>query len=270
MASAETTIQGGRGNLFLRRWDPDGEPRFVVLLAHGYGEHAGRYDYVAEALNGAGAVVYAADHHGHGRSDGERALIDDADALVADLGRVDALAREANPGLPVVLIGHSMGGMIATRFIQTQGADLAAAVISAPIVGGNPAILALAEMDPMPEMPLDAAALSRDPAVAEAYLADPLIYHGGFARDTLQTFGRSVEQVAADPGYGDLPVLWIHGELDPLAPLEPTREAMVHLRGPATEEKIYEGALHEIFNETNRDEVIADVLAFIERSLPQD
>lgn len=211
--------------------------------------------------------MYAPDHRGHGRSDGERALIDDAESLTTDLGAVDALARGAHPGLPVVLIGHSMGGMIATRFAQTRASDLAALVLSGPVIGGNPEILALAEMDPMPEVPLDPAVLSRDPAVGEAYAADPLIYHGGFARETLREFGAAVERIAAGPGFGDLPTLWIHGELDALAPLGPTRDAMEHLRGSATEEKVYPGAMHEIFNETNRDEVIGDVLAFLERAL---
>src|SRR4051794_23494271 len=264
---ADIELEGERGRIAVRRWEPAGEPEYIALLSHGYGEHSGRYGHVAEALNDAGAVIYAPDHHGHGRSDGERAVIDDSPAMVADLAKVDALAREAHPGLPVVLIGHSMGGMIATRFFQTQDADLAALVLSGPVIGGNEEILALAQMDPIPEVPLDPSVLSRDPAVGEAYASDPLVYHGGFAKETLVGFGEAVELIASSRGFGDLPTLWIHGELDALAPLEPTRAAIDHLRGPATEQKIYPGAMHEIFNETNQDEVIGDVIAFIDRSI---
>ena len=249
--------------MVVRRWAPDDEARFVVLVVHGYGEHSGRYMHVAARLNADGAVVYAPDHYGHGRSAGDRAVVDDIEAMVADLARVDALAREQHPDLPVVVVGHSLGGMIATRFVQTQEADLAALVLSGPVVAGNEEILALKDVDPLPEVPLDPAVLSRDPAVGEAYAADPLIYHGPFARETLREISDAVERIAAGPGFGALPTLWIHGELDPLAPYAATRAAMEHLRGAATEEKVYPGAMHEIFNETNQDEVLDDVGEFL-------
>ncbi|MBA2347446.1 MAG: alpha/beta hydrolase, partial [Solirubrobacterales bacterium] len=243
------------------------DPTHIVLLAHGYGEHAGRYEHVIAALVAGGAAVYAPDHTGHGRSGGQRALVDDVEVLVQDLLTVEGIARDAVPERPVVLIGHSMGGLVAARYAQQHADGLAGLVLSGPAVGDNPDLLALVGMDPIPEVPIDPAALSRDPAVGEAYAADELVYHGGFARETLMGLGAAIEAVAAGPSLGALPTLWIHGEEDPIVPLAHTRTAMEHLGGSELSEKIYPGARHELFNETNRDEVIGDVVAFVARTL---
>jgi alpha-beta hydrolase superfamily lysophospholipase len=119
----------------------------------------------------------------------------------------------------------------------------------------------------IPEIPIDPAILSRDPKTGRAYAEDPLVYHGPFKRETLQAIVDSVDAVAAGGDLGDLPTLWIHGEQDQLAPLAHARTAVERVRGSALEEIIYAGAQHEVFNETNRDEVIADVLAFLQRAL---
>jgi alpha-beta hydrolase superfamily lysophospholipase len=266
MTASDFEIAGTRGRIVVHHWDV-AEPRFVVLLSHGYGEHARRYDHVAERLNAEGAVVYAPDHFGHGRSDGERALASDLEGAVSDLHLVAERAAADHPGLPTGLIGHSMGGLIAARYGQRYGEELTALVLSGPAVGGNPDIEALAQMDPIPEVPIDPAALSRDPAVGEAYAADPLVYHGPFRLETLLGFGAAVAAVADGGTFGELPTLWIHGEEDPIVPLVHTRPAIEAIRGSRFEEKIYPGARHEVFNETNRDEVIDDVVAFLHRSL---
>lgn len=262
--AAEREVAGARGRIFVHVW-PNDAARFICLLVHGYGEHSGRYGHVAKRLVAAGGVVYAPDHQGHGRSDGERALIENGQDLTADCHTVVELAREEHPGLALVVVGHSMGGLIAARYAQSHLGEITALVLSGPAVGGNPAILALAEMDPIPEIPIDPEILSRDPETAETYAADPLVYHGPFLRPTLITLATAVEAVRDGPALGDLPTLWIHGEEDQLIPLDATRETMEVIRGPATEEKIYPGARHEIFNETNRDEVLGDVVAFLDR-----
>lgn len=257
-----TTIPGSHGALALHRWTAE-QPRFVALLAHGYGEHAGRYAYPAARLVAAGAAVYAPDHVGHGRSDGERAHVELIEGMVTDLGTVAKQAGTDHPGLPVALIGHSMGGIIAVRYVQRAVGPVDALVLSGPVIGGNPAIFALLDMDPIPDVPLDPAALSRDPAVGAAYAADPLVYHGPFLRDSLQAFKDEAATIAAGPGLGDLPTLWIHGENDPLAPLPDTRAAFDRIGGSALQQKVYPGAMHEIFNETNAVEVLDDVTAFL-------
>jgi alpha-beta hydrolase superfamily lysophospholipase len=222
---------------------------------------------VIERLLADGATVYGLDHLGHGRSDGEPALITDGEHLTADLDLLVKLARADHPDLPLVMIGHSMGGLIATRYAQTHPGELNALVLSGPVIGGNPAMAALLELDPIPEVPIDPAVLSRDPAVGEAYVADPLVYNGPFKPETLRALFTAVAAVAEGPGFGSLPVLWIHGAEDALVPYGPTAEAFEHLRGEASEESAYPGARHEIFNETNAAEVLDGVVAFIDRSL---
>jgi len=266
MTASDFEIAGTRGRIVVHRWDA-AEPRYVALVSHGYGEHARRYDHVAARLNADGAVVYAPDHWGHGRSDGERALAEDLEGAVEDLHLVAERAAGEHAGLPVVLIGHSMGGLIAARYGQRYGEELRALVLSGPAVGGNPEIEALAEMDPIPEVPIEPAVLSRDPAVGQAYAEDPLVYHGPFRRETLLGFGAAVAAVAEGGTFGALPTLWIHGADDQLVPLVHTRPAIEAIRGERFEEKIYPGARHEVFNETNRDEVLSDVVAFIGRHL---
>jgi len=267
MTLSEFELAGTRGRIFVHRWNAP-EPRHVVLLSHGYGEHARRYDHVAARLTADGGVVYAPDHFGHGRSDGERALAEDLEGAVSDLHLVAEHAAAELPGRPAVLIGHSMGGLIAARYAQRYGDELAALVLSGPAVGGNPEIEALAEMDPIPDVPIDPAVLSRDPAVGEAYAADPLVYHGPFRRETLLGFGAAVAAVADSGPLGDdLPTLWIHGADDQLVPLVHTRPAIEAIRGARFEERIYPGARHEVFNETNRDVVLDDVAAFLRRAL---
>ncbi|MCW2958565.1 MAG: alpha/beta hydrolase fold protein [Solirubrobacterales bacterium] len=240
----------------------EGEPRYIAVIAHGYGEHARRYDHVAEALLADGAAVYALDHHGHGRSEGERALAVDVQDFVTDLSTLVRYAAERY-GLPVVLIGHSMGGLIATRYAQQHPETLAALVLSGPVIGGNPGFMQLLDLDPIPEVPIDPATLSRDPAVGAAYVADELVYHGPFRRETLQAMIGAVQQIAEGPKL-ELPVLWLHGELDELAPYDVTREAAERIRTASWQETVYPGAMHEIFNETNKDEVLADVTTFVD------
>jgi alpha-beta hydrolase superfamily lysophospholipase len=235
-----------------------------VLLSHGLGEHARRYDHVAGALVADGAAVYAPDHHGHGRSAGERALVDEIETYVDDLHLVADKARAEHTGLPTVLIGHSFGGMIATRYAQRYASELEALVLTAPLLGGNPAFEVLLSMDPIPEIPIDPAALSRDPAVGEAYASDELVYHGPLHRETLETLFAAVDTIAHGPKL-ELPTLWLHGDADPLVPYAITKDAIERIRTPQISEKAYPGAMHEIFNETNQDEVIADAIAFIDR-----
>ena len=264
----ELEVNGDRGTVFVRRWEPTAAPTFIVLLVHGYGEHSGRYPHVAEALTKEGAVVYAPDHHGHGRTTGgDRAVVDDIDSMARDVARVGDLAQKDHPRLPIVVVGHSLGGLISTRFVQTQKTPIAALVLSGPVVGGSPGIEALAQMDPIPEVPLDPNALSRDPEVGKSYAADPLVFHGPFHKKTLNEFGAAVARVAKDPGFGSIPTLWIHGENDPLVPYDVTKKAFDHLRGSAFEETVYPGAMHEIFNETNKADVLGDMTSFIRRVL---
>jgi alpha-beta hydrolase superfamily lysophospholipase len=194
-------------------------------------------------------------------------MIEDLDAFVVDTEHVVARAREAHPGLPLVLIGHSLGGIVATRYGQKHGDELAALVLSGPAIGGNPDILGLVQLPEIPEIPVDPAILSRDPEVGRAYADDPLVYHGPFRRATLEALVAAVDRVAQGGSLGEVPTLWIHGEEDPLAPLAQAREAIARVRGSDLQEIVYPGARHEIFNETNKEEVIGDMTRFVDEAL---
>ena len=261
--SREWEYGGLKGTLVARSWSGAAEPTHVVVIAHGYGEHVGRYHRVADALVGNGAVVYAVDHVGHGRSEGERVLVEDFEDIVTDLHTLDQTARREHPALPVVLLGHSMGGLIAARYAQRYGDRLAALVLSSPLVGTWTAAAQLLALEEIPDAPLDITTLSRDPAVGETYAADPLVWHGPFKRATLEAMERGLQAVMSGPSLGDLPLMWIHGEDDQLVPIEGTRAGIEHLRGPRYAERIYPEGRHEMFNELNAEDVLADVTEFI-------
>ena len=247
--SRQWDYTGTRGPLAARAWAAGpASPTHVVVLSHGYGEHAGRYEHVARALVDNGAVVYAGDHQGHGNSSGEKVLVHDFEEVVSDLHILDETARQENPGLPVVLVGHSMGGLIAARYAQRYGSSLAALVLSGPVLGSWATLSALLALDEIPDVPLDISTLSRDPAVGAAYSADPLVWHGPFKRPTLEALQRAVDTVAAGPDLGDLPTLWVHGEADELVPIDATRVGMENLSGSRTVERTYPEARHEVFN----------------------
>jgi alpha-beta hydrolase superfamily lysophospholipase len=259
----EHTFTGTRSSIAVREWPRD-RPRYVALLVHGYGEHIGRYAYVADVLHRHGAAVFGPDHLGHGRSGGERVLIEDFEDVVSDVRTVERLARDAHPGVPVVLIGHSMGGLVAARYAQRYGSGLAGLVLSGPVVGDWEPLHTLLALDPLPEVPIDPAALSRDPSVGRAYAADPLVWHGPFKRPTLEAFVRTLGTISAGGDVGPLPLLWVHGDDDRVVPLPAARGGVEELSGSVWDKHVYPGARHEVFNETNRDEVLADVTRFVD------
>ncbi|MFI7292746.1 lysophospholipase [Streptomyces sp. NPDC050121] len=258
----EHVLTGTHGAVAVREW-PNPRPRFLALVVHGYGEHAGRYAELAEVLRGHGAAVFAPDHMGHGRSAGERVVIEDFEDVVTDVHAVAELARAAHPDVPLVVIGHSMGGLIAARYAQRHGDTLAALVLSGPVIGGWELPGRLLAQEEIPDVPVNPAALSRDPAVGAAYAADPLVWHGPMKRPTLEAFVRTLETVAKEGDVGPLPLLWLHGDDDRLVPLPGSRAGVERLSGTPVE-RIYAGARHEVFNETNRADVFADVTGFLD------
>ncbi|MFI8193542.1 lysophospholipase [Streptomyces sp. NPDC085946] len=266
----EHVLTGTRGALAVREW-PHGRPRYLALVAHGYGEHAGRYEELADTLVAHGAAVFAADHMGHGKSAGERALIEDFEEVVTDLRAVAELARSAYPDPPVVLTGHSMGGLVAARYAQRYGGDLAALVLSGPVIGAweTPARLLAAAGDhgDLPDVRVGPAALSRDPAVGAAYAADPLVWHGPMKRPTAEAFVRALRTVSEGGDTGRLPLLWLHGEDDRLVPVAASRPGVEALSGGDPVVRIYPGARHEVFNETGRELALADMKDFLDTVL---
>ncbi|MFI5971960.1 lysophospholipase [Streptomyces sp. NPDC051452] len=259
----EHVVGGTLGTVAVREW-PHPAPRYLALLVHGYGEHAGRYEEPAAVLTGHGAAVYAPDHMGHGRSAGERVVIEDFEDVVTDVHAVADLARAAHPGLPLVLVGHSMGGLIAARYAQRYGPELSALVLSGPVIGSWELPVRLLALDEIPDTPVSPSSLSRDPAVGAAYAADPLVWHGPMKRPTLQAFVRTLETVERCGDVGPLPLLWLHGEDDRLVPLAGSRPGVERLAGGRLTERIFPGARHEVFHETDRERVLAELVRFLD------
>lgn len=260
MTTDMTTV----GRVQVRTW-PHEDPQRLVVLVHGYGEHVGRYAHVAQALVERGSLVVGPDHVGHGRSDGERALVEDFESVVDDLRDV---VQGARGELPVVMVGHSMGGLIATRYAQRHREDLAGLVLTGPAIGLGPVIEGWLAAPQLPDDPIDVAVLSRDAAVGAAYAADPLVYHGGWKRPTLEAFLAADRAIADGSAFDDLPLLYVHGEQDELVPRMLARPVVERLAGPDSELHVLAEQRHEVFNELGKEETIALVAEFAARVAP--
>jgi alpha-beta hydrolase superfamily lysophospholipase len=262
------------------RWAAGGvAPRAVLQVAHGMGEHARRYIKPLQPVMAAGFVLYADDHRGHGATAPEGALGDfgetGAEAVVEDLSQLTDIARAENPGLPLILLGHSLGSFFAQAFVFDHSAKIDGLVLSGTAAfgdrTGSPKRLdEIAVEGEKPRTPFDW--LSRDPAEVDAYMADPLC---GFSRKpgSEASFARVSARLrdAAEIARirKDLPIYVFVGDKDPinqdltlLKPLTDRYEAAGLKDLTVT---IYPGGRHEMLNETNRNEVVADLLAWLER-----
>jgi alpha-beta hydrolase superfamily lysophospholipase len=266
------------------RWDPEGTPTGVVQLSHGMGEHVRRYDALAAALNGRGLVVYGQDHRGHGATaggpDGHGVLGDDGWVeLVADIGRLTDLIRGEHPDLPLVLLGHSMGSFAVQQYLVEHSDRVQAAALS-----GTAAIDLLAaslDLDEPVDLSMFNAAfapartdfdwLSRDDEQVDRYVSDPDCGFGIDLPSSKSMFQRAV--ALAEPAQvsrirSDLPLYITVGDADPvnggLALLDPLVERYKAAGLTDITLRVYPGARHEVFNETNRDEIVADLLSWID------
>ena len=296
---------GDGTRLHVYRWLPEREPRAVVQIAHGMGEHAARYDAVASTLTGAGYAVYANDHRGHGETAEAGKLgwmgKDGWNRVVNDAGDLTDYLRRTHPGCRVVLLGHSMGAMLAQQYLYRFGARLDAAVLS-----GSPGLpgrfrswlsrtLARFErwrLGPDAESPLmqklifgkaNAAFdseqatgyewLSRDAEQVAAYVRDPycgFVLRAGSLYDLFEGVrqSRNVENVLQIPRR--LPVYVFSGSDDPVHDGGRNLERLLkayrsHLEW--VDDRIYPGGRHEMLNEINRDEVVQELLAWLDRAL---
>ncbi|MFM1722712.1 lysophospholipase [Rhodococcus sp. PAM 2766] len=253
-------------------WRPDGPPTGILLLAHGLGEHARRYDHVIERLVGLGLVVYAPDHRGHGRSGGKRIELRDWSEFIDDLHQLSAVATAENPGLDRFLLGHSMGGAIALSYALDHQDELSGLILSAPavdVVGGKPRVVVevgklLGRFAPgVPVETLDAKAVSRDPAVVAAYESDPLVHHGKVKAGIARGMIIAAESFPARLPSLTLPVLLLHGTEDHLADISGSRMIAAHAGSKDLTLKTYDGLFHEVFNEPEQDKVLDDLVDWL-------
>ncbi len=273
----ERTFDGAGGvRIVYDVWAPEAPPRGVVVIAHGYAEHARRYDHVAQRFGAAGLVTYVIDHRGHGRSGGKRVYLRDIAEYTGDFHTLVGIAADDHPELKRVVLGHSMGGGIVFAYGTEHPDDYAAMVLSGPAVDAqaavSPVMVFLAKTLgriapglPVEQLPTDA--VSRDPDVVAAYHADPLVHHGklpaGIARALLgvgESMPRRASAITA-------PLLVVHGEADSLIPVEGSRRLVESVASEDVHLKVYPELYHEVFNEPERELVLDDVTSWIEAKL---
>jgi alpha-beta hydrolase superfamily lysophospholipase len=269
-ATGLLTGLGGR-RIFWQSWSPDGEPRALVVIVHGAGEHSDRYVHVAQALTADGYAVYALDHRGHGRSEGPRALIDRLDNAVGDVDAFVAQAVAEHPGIAVYMLGHSMGGTIAVRYAVLHQRRLAGLILSGPLaaIDDVPAPVqavgqALSVVAPrMPMIGIDPTLVSRDPEVVSAYVSDPLVHHGKLPVRTAVELAAAIDRFPSTVGAITIPTLIVYGTDDGLCP--PAGSQMLGERIGAADKtvKAYDGLFHEILNEPERDAVLGDIRSWL-------
>lgn len=261
--------------IYWQAWLPQGDPRTVVLLAHGGAEHSGRYEWTAGELVARGQAVYAIDHRGHGRSQGPRAYVDRLEHAVADLNTLSDLARERHPGVPCFLLGHSMGGLIALAYALRHQDELTGLVLTAPLavldanVVARTAVRALSAVAPrLPIYKIDSTTVSRDPEVVRAYERDPLNHRGLLPARTVAELATGTAGLPERLPSLRLPILTLYGTADRL--VSTTGSALVEACCGSSDCTVrgYDGLYHELLNEPERDRVLGDVADWIEARLP--
>lgn len=273
MQHTEHTFTSSDGlSIYRQAWLPEGEARAVVLLFHGLGEHSGRYAHVATALADAGYAVHALDHRGHGKSEGLRVYVKSYDEFLRDLVQFRGIVQGEHPGLPLVVLGHSMGGNLAVGHVLANQEGVRALALSGPALKPGDSLskwklqllLFIAKVAPKlrPEA-LDASAISRDPAVVAAYRADPLVYTGKISAGLGAALIRAMRSFPDRYPTLRLPLLLLHGTQDQLADIGGTKELERLAVNAQITTHYYEGLYHEIFNEPEQATVIADLLAWL-------
>lgn len=267
-----TAADGAR--LALRRQRPTGRPRGTVILLHGFGDHSGRYGEVAAWLGGRGLAVYAIDQRGHGRSPGKRGHVSRFAQFLSDVAALRKLAGGEDPG-PQLLFGHSFGGCVALRYLETAPAGVAGAIVSSPFLAVAMRVppwkrlFARTVGEVVPALPvgtgLDVALLSTDPGVGQAARSDPL-YHRVMTPRAFREISAAQAAVEAEGDRIGAPVLFLLAGDDRIVSRPVAERFARRLAGDVTV-RVYDGFYHEVFNEPHRARVFRDVEAWLDRIL---
>ena len=267
----------GRGGLGLYRqsWRPPGAPRAIVVNLHGLGDHSGLYLTLVDYLVGRDLAVQSFDLRGNGRSEGTRGHLSTWDDYREDLARFITLVESDDPGRPLLLIGNSLGGLIALEYALTRPAGLHGVIaVSAPLgLLGVPAPLMLlgrmlSRVWPRfsLETGMDLSGLARDPAVIEQILSDPLFHRQATARLSTEVTA-AIERVREGAAAFAVPLLLLHGTDDRMVPPAGSREFAARAPSTSTRLIMYSGAYHALFADIGREQMLADVAGWIEARL---
>lgn len=269
MQHVEGQFKGVRDvNIYYQAWLPEGKVQAVLLIVHGLGEHSGRYGNVVNHFVPLGYAIYALDHIGHGKSEGKREFVQRFEDYTDTLTIFYKIIKESQADKPIFLLGHSMGGLIATYYLLEHQEKFKGAVISAPAIkigeGISPATITLSKILSVlapnaGTLALDARGISRDPQVVEAYVNDPLVFHGKTPARLAAELLKAMLRVNAELHKITLPFIVVQGSEDKL--VDPGGAQLLYDRASSQDKtlKIYKGLYHEVFNEPERAQVLQDV-----------
>jgi len=277
MKHTDGNFNGARdASVYWQCWQPDTAPGALLLIAHGAGEHSARYEELASFFTDQGYVVAALDHPGHGNSAGTYGHIERLEDLVETLEIFRCRLRAEYPKLPFFLIGHSMGGLVSCLYLLRQQQDFVGCVLSGPAIKSEikPPFLQLllirflSMVAPKTRvLQLEASGVSRDPAVVEAYINDPLVNHDKMtARMVAELFG-GMHRIQAEAKKITLPLLLLHGAEDVMASPEGSRFLYENAGSQDKHIEIFPGVYHEIFNEPEREAIFTDVVEWCDSRL---
>jgi alpha-beta hydrolase superfamily lysophospholipase len=273
---AEGTVVGSRGLLLFRRtWRPAAPPRAVLLNLHGLGDHSGLYGALGDRMVACGFAVHALDLRGNGRSPGKRGHVDAWSDYREDLRRFVELVRREEPGRPLFLLGNSLGGLIAIDYALHYPEGLRGIIAAAPPLGRlsvPPVLLALGRVVSRIwptfslETGMDLSGLARDPAVVAELLADPLFHRQGSARLSTEVQA-AIARVQSRAAEFLLPLLVLHGSKDRMVPPDGSRVFVARVVHPDKRLIEYPEGYHVLFADSDREQVLADLVHWIEQHL---
>ncbi len=273
MNHQEGFFEGVRGSrIYYQSWTPESDLKAVLLIAHGLAEHSGRYLNVVNHFVPLGYAIYGIDYLGHGKSDGTRAFVQTFDDYLDTLATYHSMVESWHPDKPIFLVGHSMGGLIAPLFSLSHKPNLAGLIVSGPASKVpdeiSPLLILMSKLLAviLPKagvQSVDAEGVSRDPAVVQAYENDPLVYRGKATARLAAELLKAMQRLRLEAAEIVMPVLIMQGSEDKL--VDPDGAQLLHdIIGSSDKTlKIYPGLYHEIFNEPERDQVFADMQAWL-------
>jgi alpha-beta hydrolase superfamily lysophospholipase len=271
----EETLENHGLKIFFRSWRPPTTARGAVVVVPGFNSHSGYYAWVAQRLAAVGQATYAIDLRGRGRSDGERFYVDTFVDYVSDIASLVDLVRSRNAGLPVFLLGHSAGGVLACLYTLDHPSALAGLICESFAFQTPAPDFALAVLKGLSHVAPHAHVLrlknedfSRDPQTVSAMNNDPLIAHETQPTKTVAELVRSDERLKEDFGHITLPLLILHGTEDKAA--KSSGSQLFYDRAGSTDKtlKLYDGHVHDLLNDLGKETVMADITAWIGARLP--